>query len=92
MRPPHHSEVVEVTIRCYAGVADAVGERSLARVLEPRSTVEDVVRGLAAEFDAFDPESLSSELVFRVNGGDADRTTRLADGDAVVLSERSAEE
>ena len=83
---------MEVTIRCYGGVADAVGERSLTRVLEPRSTVDDVVRGLSAEFGAFDLQSLPSELVCRVNGGDADRSTRLADGDAVALSERSAEE
>ncbi|SFR67113.1 MoaD/ThiS family protein [Halogeometricum limi] len=83
---------MEVTIRCYGDVADAVGAASLSRVLEPQSTVGDVVRGLAAEFDAFDPESPSTELVYRVNGGDAERTTRLADGDAVVLSERSVEE
>jgi molybdopterin converting factor small subunit len=77
---------VEVTIRCYGGVADAVGERSLARVVEPGSTVGDVVDGLNAEFEGFDPGSHPEDLVYRVNGGRADADTRLGDGDAVVIS------
>ena len=83
---------MEVTIRCYGDIADAVGEQSLTRVVERRSTVDDVIRGLAAEFGAFDPESVSDDLVCRVNGAGADRTTRLSPGDAVVLTEPSAEE
>lgn len=78
---------MEVTIRCYGGVAEAVGERSLSRVVEPSATVGDVVTGLAAEFDDFEPEAFSDGLVYRVNGGHADRETRLGDGDAVVLSD-----
>nr|WP_231751293.1 hypothetical protein [Halogeometricum sp. CBA1124] len=62
---------MEVTIRCYGDIADAVGEQSLTRVVERRSTVDDVIRGLAAEFDAFDPESVSDDLVCRVNGAGA---------------------
>lgn len=86
------SKAVEVTIRCYGVVAEAVGERTLVRVLEDESTVGDVVRGLSAEFDAFDADELDSELVYRVNGAAADRATRLSDGDAVALSERASEE
>ncbi|MFC6823433.1 MoaD/ThiS family protein [Halopelagius fulvigenes] len=83
---------MEVTIRCYGGVAEAVGERSLSRVLEPSSTVGDVVDGLAAEFDGFEPRTFSDGLTYRVNGGHADRATGLSDGDAVVLSEAPREE
>lgn len=78
---------MEVTIRCYGNVAEAVGERSLSRVVEPASTVGDVVTGLAAEFDDFEPEASSDGLVYRVNGGRADAETRLGDGDAVVISD-----
>lgn len=83
---------MEVTIRCYGGVAEAVGAQSLSRVLEPSSTVGDVVTGLAAEFDDFEPRAFSDGLVYRVNGGHADRETRLSDGDAVVISDTPREE
>jgi molybdopterin converting factor small subunit len=78
---------MEVTIRCYGEVADAVGESTLVRVLESRSTVGDVVEGLEAEFDEFEPADVSGGLVYRVNGGHAERETHLSDGDAVALSQ-----
>jgi molybdopterin converting factor small subunit len=78
---------MEVTIRCYGEVAEAVGEKTLVRVLESRSTVGDVVDGLEAEFDEFAPEDASGGLVYRVNGGHAEWDTRLSDGDAVALSQ-----
>lgn len=78
---------MEVTIRCYGGVAETVREQSLSRVVEPSSTVGDVVTGLAAEFDDFELETFSDELIYRVNGGRADWETRLSDGDAVVIAD-----
>ncbi|SFG71389.1 hypothetical protein SAMN04488063_2752 [Halopelagius inordinatus] len=78
---------MEVTIRCYGGVAEAVGEQSLSRVVESPSTVGDVIAGLAAEFEEFDPDAFPDGLVYRVNGGRADAGTGLGDGDAVVISD-----
>lgn len=83
---------MEVTIRCYGGVAEAVGEQSLSRVVESPSTVRDVITGLAAEFDDFDPEAFPDGLVYRVNGGRADAETELGDGDAVAVSDATGTE
>jgi molybdopterin converting factor small subunit len=77
---------VEVTIRCYGAVEDAVGRGPFARVLEADATAGDVVEGLATEFDSFDPSTLPGHFTYRVNGAAADRNTHLADGDVVVLS------
>ncbi|WP_101296958.1 MoaD/ThiS family protein [Halegenticoccus soli] len=79
---------MEIEIRCYGEVRDAVGASSLAREFD-EATVADALDALDSEFPAFDADALTGGLVVMRNGrhvADPDAAA-LSDGDALSLSE-----
>lgn len=84
---------MDVELRCYGAVRDAVGAATLAREFDRGSTVGDAIEALAATASGFDPDDVAGGgLVVLRNGRPADRDDRLADGDVLALSDRAMRE
>lgn len=83
---------MEVEIRTYGDVRDAVGTKTLTREVGDDATVGGVLAAMASEFEALDPETdfdRGSLLVVK-NGRNVTllegRETPLADGDRLSLT------
>lgn len=84
---------VPVEIRLYGQLRDAVGRKSIDRAVDDRSTVEDVLESIAADYPElserlFDEEgTIDARVVIRKNRTTvADPGVPVADGDRLALA------
>jgi molybdopterin converting factor small subunit len=78
---------MEISVKCYGEVADAIGAKRLTRQLDGGATVGDLLESIRADHPTFDPDVLSGRLVAMRERHHLDETEVLADGDTVALSQ-----
>jgi molybdopterin converting factor small subunit len=78
---------MEISVKCYGEVADAMGTKQLTRRLDDGATVGDLLRSIRRDHPAFDPNVLSGRLVAMRARRHLDETEVLEDGDTVALSQ-----
>jgi molybdopterin converting factor small subunit len=78
---------MQVDVRCYGEVADAMGTTEFTQQLADGATVGDLLESIRADHPTFDPDALSGRLVAMRERRHLDETETLADGDTVALSQ-----
>lgn len=81
--------VMEIHVRCYGRVKQALGTRRTTVTLPERSTVGDLLRTLENSYEEFDPDSLTgpSGLIVMRAREHVDEETPLSAGDIVAISD-----
>ncbi len=74
---------MQVTVRFFAALQEAVGRRELAFDIEPGATVEHLLELLSGEYPRLGP--LCQAAVPSVNHEYSSHTTELHDGDEIVF-------
>lgn len=78
---------VNVGVKCYGEVVEAMGTEEFSQRLDDGATVGDLLQSIRETHPAFDPDVLSGGLVAMRDGRHVAEETTLDDGDTIALSQ-----